>query len=86
MFNHFTNSNTLITKYFQNNHVKTPIKLTIHQQIINEGLQLCVVSYGGCSSNTLTNTLEQNNYKYNLENKKGGGGVFILFTIIIIYC
>ena len=63
MFNNFTNSNTIINKYLQNNHVKPKIKLTIQQQIINEGLQLCVVSYGGCSSNTLTNTLEQNNYK-----------------------
>ena len=63
MLNHFTNSNTIINKYLQNNHVKPKIKPTIHQQIINEGLQICVVSYGGCSSNTLTNTLEQNNYK-----------------------
>jgi hypothetical protein len=31
--------------------------------IKNEGLQLLVVCYGGCASNTLTDTLEKNKYK-----------------------
>lgn len=31
--------------------------------IKNEAMDICVICYGGCSSNTLTHTLEKNNYK-----------------------
>ena len=69
MFKNFTNSTTLekvfkytteLNKKTSNNLIEPPY---IHQQIKNEGLQICVVSYGGSSSNTLTNVLESNNYK-----------------------
>ena len=35
----------------------------INRDIKNEGLQVCVVSYGGCRSNALVNALAKNNIK-----------------------
>lgn len=35
---------------------------TINDVIIKEKINLLVISYGGCASNTLTNVLEKNNY------------------------